>query len=181
MTAEELLNDLVQRDVAVTVDGERLRIDAPRGVLTEELRRSLSEHKLEIVELIQRRPPAPDEDPAEQPVKVERIATMTLGEFAQAGLIARVRSNILGCEVLFVSDNVSEIALEGNDLPVYRAAEMRKLAILRPRPRALQCIHDVKTIFHGVITDVRERNDRNQGREVSERPARAALRPSFHR
>ena len=87
------------------------------------------------------------------------VAAMTLDEFATAGLVLRVRSTVLGCEVLFVSDDVPEEDLRDRDLPVYRAAELRKLAICCPRPRDLQRLHDVKTIFNGTIADVRPRDD----------------------
>lgn len=126
-------------------------MDAPQGVITYELQQDLKACKPELITLIREREAAPVEGP--------EIAAMRLSDFARAGLIARVRSNVLGSEVLFVSDNVPETALEGTDLPVYRAAELRKLAILRPPPRTLQVVHDVKTIFNGVITDVRERDD----------------------
>ncbi|MDY7091578.1 MAG: hypothetical protein SX243_01255 [Acidobacteriota bacterium] len=66
----------------------------------------------------------------------------------------RVRSSILGQDVLFVSDNVPEAAIAHRGLTVYRARELRKLAILGPSPRSLKTIHDAKTIFDGVITDV---------------------------
>jgi len=152
MTAQELLSDLTKRDVVFTLDGEQLRVDAPRGLITEDLRRKLEDHKAELVDLIRQRcPPAlPDE---------VTVAAMTLDEFAAAGLTVRVWSNVLGCEVLFVSDDVPDAELEGTDLPIYRTDELRKLELLRPRPRDLRRIHDVKTIFNGAIADVRQRND----------------------
>lgn len=159
MTAAKLLSDLEQRDVAVTVEGGQLRVDAPRGVLTEDLRRTLSEHKPEIVALIRDRTPAPGSGASEQPGEDARIAAMTLDDFAEAGLVVRIRSRILGALVLFVSDDVPDTALAALESPIYRVAELRKLAILRSGPRALRCIHDVKTIFDGVITDVRSSDD----------------------
>lgn len=152
MTAQELLSDLTERDAAFTVDDEQLRVDAPRGLITDELRRELEEHKPELIELIrqQRSQAAPDAD---------TVAAMTLDDFAAAGLIVRVWSKLLGSEVLFVSDDVPDDALAGTDLPVYRTNELRKLAILRPPPRNLHRIHDVKTIFSGAIADVWPRDD----------------------
>ena len=91
----------------------------------------------------------------------EELAAMTLDAFASAGLIVEVHSDVLGRNVLFVSDNVHESALAGIDLPVYRASELRKLAILQPTPRALRCIHGVKAVFGGAISDVRPREDRD--------------------
>ena len=84
---------------------------------------------------------------------VEAAAAMSLATFARAGLILHVDSEVLGTTVLFVSDNVPESAITDRGLTVYRASELRKLAILKPSPRSLRTIHDAKTIFDGVITD----------------------------
>ena len=83
---------------------------------------------------------------------------MDLETFSRAGLILQVRSEVLGCSVLFVSDDVPEAALAGYGLPVYRVEELRKLALLKPAPHSLRGLHDAKTIFEGTITDVRDRN-----------------------
>ncbi len=171
MTAQELLEDLTHRNVAVTIQGERLRIDAPRGVFTEELRRMLSERKSELMELIRNRSAGEEDGKAGE--RAERqIAAMPLDDFATAGLTVRVWSNVLDCEVLFVSDNVPDAELEGTDLPIYRTDELRKLAILRPRPRDLRRIHDVKRVFGGAIADVRAQ-DTDSDPAIPQSPQRA--------
>jgi hypothetical protein len=101
----------------------------------------------------------------------EEVAAMRLSAFARAGLILRVYSGVLERDVHFVSDDVPESDLPDSDLPVYRAAELRKLALLRPEPHDLRRIHETKTIFHGVITDVRpshgyDRDHRRRAREA---------------
>lgn len=141
MNAEEILNQLIERGVAFRVAGDRLRIEAPQGVLTEELQRTLREHKTALLTLVQ----------------AKAVADMTLDEFAQAGLTVRVWSEVLGSHVLFASDNAPDPAPTDSDLPVYRASELRKLALLDPEPQALRCLHEVKTIFKGDISDVQSR------------------------
>ena len=84
----------------------------------------------------------------------DSIAQMDLEEFANAGLVVRVHSSILHCDVLFVSDNVDESTIDAVGLPIYRAAELRRLAVLGPEPRTLRAIHDVKTVFDGTVADV---------------------------
>ncbi len=59
MTARALLADLAARDVRLSVAGDRLRVNAPRGVLTTELRRTLSEHKVELLSLLSGRGESP--------------------------------------------------------------------------------------------------------------------------
>ncbi len=118
----------------------------------------------------------------------EEVAAMTLDEFARAGLIVRVWSNVLGCEVFFVSDNVPAAELKGIDLQIYRTADLRKLEHLRQRPRDLRKIHDVKNIFDGAITDVQPRDDDSDRREAAASSkgarahcgkARASIRPTL--
>jgi thioesterase domain-containing protein/acyl carrier protein len=53
MTLDELFAELSQRGVKLWVDGERLGIRAPKGVLTTELRDSLAERKAEILAFLQ--------------------------------------------------------------------------------------------------------------------------------
>jgi hypothetical protein len=45
MTVDELLTELSRLSVKVTINEDRLHIDAPAGVLTPELRAALAEHK----------------------------------------------------------------------------------------------------------------------------------------
>jgi len=104
--------------------------------------------------------PSQDSDPGE--AERQRLKDMDLATFASAEIIVRVHSKVLGCDVLFVSDNVPAGALAGHQLPIYRASELCNLAILRPQPRSLRYLHEVKTVFHGEITDVQSRDDRTQ-------------------
>ncbi len=77
------------------------------------------------------------------------VAAMGLEEFARAGLIVRVHSRILGRDVLFVSDGITNAEIQEQELPVYRAADMRKLAILKPNPRHLRWLHEIRDVFQG--------------------------------
>ena len=52
MNAQVLLSHLRQNDVQVWLDGDRLRVNAPKGVLTPELQTALAEHKVEIIALL---------------------------------------------------------------------------------------------------------------------------------
>ena len=52
MNADLLLTDLLARGVRITAAGERLIVDAPKGVVTDELRQSIADHKLELLALL---------------------------------------------------------------------------------------------------------------------------------
>ena len=52
MTATELVHTLTALDVRLAVQGDRLRVDTPRGVITAELRQALIDHKPELLQLL---------------------------------------------------------------------------------------------------------------------------------
>jgi hypothetical protein len=100
---------------------------------------------------------------------------MPLNVFAKAGLIVQVWSEYLGCEVLFVSDNVPAAAVDGTGLSVYRAQELKKLARVPPDPKCLRNIQLVKEIIGGTIQDVREKDSSTtQGGQKKDRRAPSA-------
>lgn len=52
MTGEVLLEQLRGRDIRLSANGDRLVVDAPRGVLTEQLRGTLQEYKAELLAIV---------------------------------------------------------------------------------------------------------------------------------
>ncbi len=52
MTPDTLLESLRGRDIRLSANGDRLRVDAPRGRLTAELRDTLRQHKRELLALL---------------------------------------------------------------------------------------------------------------------------------
>src|SRR5687767_2046244 len=53
MTTQELLSELLKLDIKLWMDGERLRYNAPQGVMTPELQAELVKHKTEIIVRLQ--------------------------------------------------------------------------------------------------------------------------------
>ena len=49
MTTDELVAEANRLGIALTSNGEKLRVEAPTGALTDELRQALGEHKTEIL------------------------------------------------------------------------------------------------------------------------------------
>jgi amino acid adenylation domain-containing protein len=77
VSLHELLTDLRSRGITLSVDGDRLRCDAPKGSLSEELRQQLVDRKLDMIRLLRQAEHSP------QPVpKVERGPRLPLS-FAQ--------------------------------------------------------------------------------------------------
>jgi TubC N-terminal docking domain len=54
MNASALLEDLRHRDVTLDAEGDRLHVDAPAGVITDELRAALVENKGRLLEFLVR-------------------------------------------------------------------------------------------------------------------------------
>ena len=158
MNAQRLLVQLEHAGVILAPRGDRLHVDAPKGVITEEVRQQMVEHKPELMRLLR---DAPEE--SEPRTESERVAGMKLDDFARAGLIVQVRSQILGADVLFVSDNVPEAKLRDRSEVVYRAHELKKLARVPPDPMGLRTVHMVKEIYGGTIENVREKDDAAEG------------------
>jgi hypothetical protein len=52
MTATQILNGLHGRDIVITLNGDRLKVDAPTGVLTDEDRQAVRDHKAELLALL---------------------------------------------------------------------------------------------------------------------------------
>ena len=52
MNATELLVQLRSRGVLIEAAGDRLKVDAPKGAVTPELREALAEHKLEVLAFV---------------------------------------------------------------------------------------------------------------------------------
>src|SRR5437899_1424089 len=60
MTVTTLLDALHTKRVQLTVDGERLAVDAPIGVLTDALRQAIRQHKAALLTLLAQPAPAND-------------------------------------------------------------------------------------------------------------------------
>ena len=101
---------------------------------------------------LRERPPQPE--PSLDPTAVDAFADMTLDDFATAGLVVEIYSEILGQDVLFVSDNVADEDIEAEGRVTYRAAELRKLESMRPSADGLKSIHTVKDIFGGSVVEI---------------------------
>ena len=99
--------------------------------------------------------PSPASPPSNDEL-FDAFPDMTLDDFATAGLVAEVYSEILGQAVLFVSDNVPDHRIDARGRAVYRASELRKLESLRPSPSHLKSIHAVKDIFGGSVVEVKD-------------------------
>jgi hypothetical protein len=56
MTPLDLLAELERRNVKVSLAGDKLRLEAPAGVLTPEIKEALRQHKAALIALLSGRP-----------------------------------------------------------------------------------------------------------------------------
>ena len=115
MIPEELLTELSQRGVILSAVDDKLRIDAPKGVLTSELRQALTEQKRALLALLQSKPIAAapaiqdtevqekelDED-IDEPSEIQKIAVAPAIEDHQCAW------TLACCYLWLTSKNISE-------------------------------------------------------------------------
>ena len=94
--------------------------------------------------------------PAPLKPSAQEVAAMGIERFARAGLIIQVTSEVLGCDVLFASDDVPQRALQHQGLVVYHAEELRRIRQLPASPSEVMIIHALKRVFGGKVSDLRE-------------------------
>jgi TubC N-terminal docking domain len=154
MDARELLAELAARGIEVRVAGEELEI-RPGGAVPAGLLAELRAHKPEVLLcLAPARPAVADAlggvTEASPSLLAGAACAMGLEEFARAGLVVDVWSEVLGETVVLASDDA---CVDPGELrAVYRARELQVLVGLR-EAWELRRIHEVKKTFRGTITD----------------------------
>jgi len=134
MTPNALLDKLRQLNVKVTLNGDKLRLDAPKGVLTPELKEAVSQQKPALIALLE----------AEE----ARRLLETQGWVA-------VRSKVLGETILWLKHENVVYPSRLHNLVKYTLHEL-KLLTSNPdlTPEGLRRLHKAKKIFQGKIKAV---------------------------
>jgi hypothetical protein len=154
MDARDLLAELAARGIEVRAAGEELEI-RPGGAAPAALLAELRAQKPEVLRCLER-PAVVVADAlggvAESSPSLlagDRCA-MRLADFARAGLVVEVWSEVLGGAVVLASDDA---CVDPGELRVvYRAREVLVLLGLTDAWE-LRRIHEVKKSFRGTITD----------------------------
>jgi len=152
MNGETLIAKLKTDGVDLAAAGGRLLLDAPEGVLTDELLAEIRSHKQEILAALQTQQSLAVALPggvteAKRSLLAAEVVAMPLSEFARARLVVTVRSAVLDEVVVFASDNAR--VDPGEQRVVYRAAELRELLGLSAKD--LRAVHRVKKTFRGTV------------------------------
>lgn len=146
MRPESLLTELRSRGVELEAAGDRLRF-RPVEAIPPELFAELREHKAELLGLLGGRVADSLGGVNVDSISAAEVCAMRLSEFADAGLVVEVRSEVLGEVVVFAADNA--LLDPGERRTVYRASELQPLLTLGPGD--LRAVHRVKRTFRGTI------------------------------
>jgi yersiniabactin nonribosomal peptide synthetase len=106
----QLLNDLAHHGIKLSVEGEQLRIRAPSGALTPELRQRLSDNKASLLALLRQTSPRQEQHarPSLVPVPGDKHLPFPLTDIQQAYWIGRSGSmemGNVGCQVYWELDS----------------------------------------------------------------------------
>ena len=114
---EDLLIKAANLGVKFKLDGDELRVTAPRGALTPELQQDIRQHKQELLELLRNRETAVEELPQlkdSSPEDPERWAPFPLSELQHAYWIGRDSSMVMGSVAthLYVELDCNQLDIE---------------------------------------------------------------------
>lgn len=136
MTPQALLDELKQLNVKVSLNGDRLRLEAPAGVLTPDLREKIRQHKTELAALLRK-------------LKEEQAKQL----LEEQGWVA-IYSETLGETVIWCRDEKVAIPTKWKDAVRYTLAELREIS--RLDKEGLKRIHEAKKRFKGEVVSLRE-------------------------
>jgi hypothetical protein len=93
MTPNQLLEELSSRGARLEVNGERLRVQAPAGAVTDGLKAALRRDKPTLIKLLRTRPDsgkpsrgAPGPNPPKPTGQLDEDVALALSKFAQHGI-----------------------------------------------------------------------------------------------
>jgi epothilone synthetase B len=125
-TVTELIASLSERGIELSADGDHLRVRAPKGVITTELRDELARHKDELLRRLATRVEVESALPLITPRPDERYAPFPLNDIQQAYWVGRTGAVELG--------NVSTHAyleFDARDVDIDRMTRALRLVIAR--------------------------------------------------
>ncbi|MEW6495759.1 MAG: amino acid adenylation domain-containing protein, partial [Cyanobacteriota bacterium] len=179
MKTVEFLTYLRSRDIHVFVEGERLRCNAPEGILTSELRAEIQERKAEIISFLQAanrtsNPPSPPLVP------ISRNGTLPLS-FAQQRLwfLDQLVPNNAFYNVpaaLRLTGTLNLVALEQTFNEIVRRHEALRTTFVTVQGQPVQVIAPTLTLSLPVI-DLRSHPQPEREDEVRRRITQEAQRP----
>lgn len=155
LSAPTLIEEASRRGVRLTVAGERLRVEAPAGTLTPELRAALAAHKADILRRLR------ENSTVQPPSSVDTLLGMPLAEFGRRHVALRVKLPD-GSMCWFCSGPNEVAVLRGDGVERRMIWTVRELADVLGAGWTRETIAQViavKRLFEGTVgTDHTEQN-----------------------
>ena len=144
MTASSLLADLDTQGIRLYPEGEQLRVDAPKGLLTPELRQALTKNKADLLKALQERQ---GQDWGGR--SLEHVMVMSADAFREAGIAVTIQSFLLGETVVLASCEAMARQIRSESMAAYLPDEIPLLDGLDPD--TIRRLHIAKKIMGGTI------------------------------
>lgn len=138
MTPKALLTELERLDIKMSLDGDKLRLEAPVGVLTEELKEQIRQQKPALTALLERQ--------AENEVK-EAVRLLR-----ERGWVV-IDSRVLGDRIVWYRNENVVIPTKWKDAVTYTLRELKELTKLHDG-KGLKQVHEAKRVLKGRIVSV---------------------------
>ena len=149
MNTAEIMAHAAHNDIRLRAEGERLLVDAPKGVLTSEFSTVLKTHKADLLAALSKNVDWNDhpDTPPTDPVTRETIQDI------KGGKAVPVWSAVLEEWLWFVRDETAKAKLvaEGCKVPIYTLGELAIVVDSKLGPEGLKDVHAVKKKFGAAI------------------------------
>lgn len=143
MKTMELIETLNKQNVRLLVDKGELKVIAPVGILTDDLKTALREHKSEIVRVLR-----VDDIPLPLPESLQRTIQKeeAVRLYRERGWV-QIHSGYLGASIYLVKSE----SVKTPDAGILRYTENEVLALAGLNPDEIKTMHKVKAVFGGNI------------------------------
>jgi len=131
MTPAELLAKLERLNVKVSLAGDKLRLEAPAGALTPELKEIIRQQKYALIAFLKTK------------------AKPQLQEIPSNWSLIKIYSRVLGEHVYFARDK--KAAAKVKDAVIYTLPELRQLVLTNTDAEQLRRVHKAKKLFGGEL------------------------------
>jgi len=152
MTVSEVLQEVRRVGIMLQADMDRLRVNAPKGALTPELRQALLEHKPALLQLLTA-PPCPTCGVSDWRSSPDGgrwcVPCVVAGRVPVVAV--KVHSAVLDTAIWVVADDLPQEAWPQDGAVVYTHAEVRHLA--QVGPDTLAWVHATKTMFDAEVVE----------------------------
>ena len=141
MTPAQVLMECRRRGVELSVNGDKLRVVAEKGALTDELREALRRHKPALMELLR----GPTEEDAIEATRQLNARGWTL-----------LDSSVLGERVALCRDTAMVRERMAAGTVAFTLAEITLAVEARIPAHHLAAVVKAKLLLHGTLTETRE-------------------------